>query len=126
MSEETKDKHTPGDWNVEIYQDSADTRAARVWTDRPETEGGKANPDICHVYAIGDDGRLGGEMEANAKLISASPDLIAALFLCVWNYEDEIKQTDAWQRMHLGYVDREPTPSHIMHARAAIDKARNG
>ena len=79
MSGETKDKHTPGDWNIDIYQDGQDTRAARIWTDRPETEGCKANPDICHVYAIGDDGRPGGEMEANAKLIAASPDLLAAL-----------------------------------------------
>jgi hypothetical protein len=79
MSDETKDKHTPGDWHVEIYQDSADTRAARVWTDRPETDGCKANPDICHVYAIGDDGRPGGEMEANAKLIAAAPKLLACL-----------------------------------------------
>ena len=61
-----------------------------------------------------------------AKLTRAAPDLLAALELCVEAYEDEIKKTDAWQRMHLGYVDRESTPSHIMHARAAIDKARNG
>jgi hypothetical protein len=114
MSDETKDKHTPGDWHIEIYQDSQDTRAARIWTDRPETEGCKANPDICHVYAIGDDGRPGGEMEANAKLIAACPDLLAALVLCVENYENN------------GGLLKEGTPSHIMHARAAIDKARNG
>ena len=70
---------TPGPWEAYTFRDSEDTRAARVRVIRPETPGVKANPDICHVYAIGDDGRPGGEMEANAQLIAAAPDLLAAL-----------------------------------------------
>jgi len=66
------------------------------------------------------------EMRANGKLFAACPDLLAALILCVEDYEDDMQETEAWQMLHVGKVDLPPTPSHIMHARAAIDKARNG
>ena len=61
-----------------------------------------------------------------AKLTRAAPDLLEALELCVEAYEDELQENEAWQMLHVGNVDLPPTPSHIMHARAAIDKARNG
>lgn len=48
------------------------------------------------------------------NIVAACPDLLAALVLCVENYENN------------GGLLKEGTPSHIMHARAAIDKARNG
>ena len=50
----------------------------------------------------------------DAVLIAAAPDLLAALVLCVQDYEDN------------GGLLKEGTPSHIMAARAAIDKAING
>ena len=49
-----------------------------------------------------------------AKLTMAAPELLAALVLCVEDYEDN------------GGLLKDGTPSHIMAARAAIDKARNG
>ena len=61
-----------------------------------------------------------------ARLIKAAPDLLAALVLCVEDYERGMIETDAWQMLHIGKVERPPTPIHIMAARAAIAKAREG
>jgi hypothetical protein len=107
MSDETKDKHTPGPWSCKAIHNG---------------ETAILDPDRKRVVVVMD----WKEMEANAKLIAAAPELLAALVLCVQDYEDDLQKTDAWQKMHLGYVDRESTPSHIMAAQAAIDKARNG
>ena len=100
MSDETKDKHTPGPW---LWKDSG------LWADA----------DFVHTAGT-------PEFEANARMIAAAPDLLAALEHCVEAYEDELQENEAWQMLHVGNVDLPPTPSHIMHARAAIDKARNG
>ena len=57
---------------------------------------------------------MSDETKANARLVAAAPELLAALELCVEAYMND----GAWSE--------DGTPSHIMHARAAIDKARNG
>lgn len=54
--------------------------------------------------------------EANAKLICAAPELLAALEMCVKCYE-EIR--DAQPTGNLW-----PDPTHIFHAREAIKKAK--
>ncbi len=110
MSDETKDKHTPGPWisaGVHV-EDAHHHRCVADCNPRRESR-------VSTVEAL-----------RNSLLISASPDLLAALVLCVEDYEDELKENDAWQMLHVGKVERAPTPYHIMAARAAIDKARNG
>ena len=104
---ETKDKHTPGPWSCKAIHNG---------------ETAILDPDRKRVAVVMD----WKEMEANAKLIAACPDLLAALVLCVDDYEDDVRESEDWQMLHVGKVDLPPTPSHIMHARAAIDKARNG
>lgn len=76
---ETKtNSYTKGKWEVVFAKQKADVRTAFVFIQRPEGYGTKENPDICQVFAMGDDGREGEEMEANARLISAAPDLLEA------------------------------------------------
>jgi hypothetical protein len=72
-------KHTPGTWEAYSFRESEDVRGAMVRVMRPATDATRANPDICRVYAMGDDGRPGGEMEANARLIAAAPSMHEAL-----------------------------------------------
>jgi hypothetical protein len=67
--------HTKGKWEVLFVNENVDVRGAYVRAIRPATDYTKENPDICHVFAIGDDGRAGGEMEHNARLIAAAPDM---------------------------------------------------
>jgi hypothetical protein len=119
--------HTPGPWEAYSFRASEDTRGAMVRVMRPETEGTRANPDICRVYAMGDDGRPGGEMEANARLIAAAPetaaerdrlrhvnaDLLAAL-----------RELSEWMRSHTG--PRDGTHDMLCRACAALAKAEGG
>lgn len=69
-------EHTPGPWrvweSVGPIRDGADPKAATYWEvvhQRPEGADGKW---IAHVQDIGDE-------QANACLIAAAPDLLAAL-----------------------------------------------
>jgi hypothetical protein len=61
--------------------------------------------------------RTGKEMEANADLIAASPDLYAALETFVTDYVDLVESGDA------GFWDAETEPK-VIAARAALAKAR--
>ena len=92
---ETKDKFTAGPWSCKAIHNG---------------ETAILDPDRKRVAVVMD----WKEMEANAKLIAACPDLIAALVLCVEEYMNDGEWSDGG------------TPYHIMAARAAIDKARNG
>ena len=95
-------KITGGDWTAYTFQKSEDVRGAMVRIERPASDGMRANPDICEVFAIGDDGRRGGEMEANARLIAAAPELKDALADLVFDLaaigfdsEDSVSGADA-------------------------------
>ena len=114
MIDETKDKHTPGPW----FRSGCDG-CGDLWIETDKTP-------IASARSQGPTEELRAETKANAKLIAASPDLLAALVLCVEDYEDGLQDTDAWQMLHIGKVERPPTPIHIMAARAAIAKAREG
>ena len=103
-------KHTGGEWSIEMYQKPNGEWYAMVWADVDERSGCTANPDICKVYAMGD-GRK-GELQANARLIAAAPDLLESL-------------EEAWQIIQ-GW--EAATPIQIANAadkaRAVIAKAR--
>ncbi len=101
MSEETKDKFTPGPWTIVGTPDSK----GNLWIDSAKTV----------VATVQDNYHNKPELvAANAKLIASAPDLLAALVLCMEEY------------MNDGEWSEGGTPYHIMAARAAIDKARNG
>lgn len=61
-------KHTPGPWY-----------GVGAWVEHPDDD----TPDICNCNpgSMGQDGRSYKEMCANATLIAAAPDLLAALRL---------------------------------------------
>jgi hypothetical protein len=109
MSDETKDKHTPGPWEtgslmtrVEVLPDG--------W-----------NAPMC-IADCGTKNAPKSETErvANAKLIAASPDLLAALVLCVQDYEATVEN----YVKEFGAPPPWTTPYYVMSARAAIAKAK--
>ena len=73
--------HTPGDWTIEtiggdIYiQSSPDTDICRVFRPYPAT-GESGKPEVMQARA-----------EANARLIAAAPELLAALQSLVSHYD---------------------------------------
>jgi hypothetical protein len=92
-------KHTPGPWKRGIVSDSCSTGGdiAYIW---PESNG--------HTLA-----RVqGGNVTANSLLISAAPDLLAAL-----QYVTDILSSS------IAPDDYEPFRACISQARAAISKA---
>ena len=60
---------TPGPWRVLSFAASKDCRNSFVYSPR-FTDGTRNSPDICRVFTTCEDERPGGEMEANARLIS--------------------------------------------------------
>jgi hypothetical protein len=71
-------KHTPGPWGV----DGTNALGAYgVWTDyavNPGHDGAGYPVQVCSVRVGGENSRPREERDANARLISASPDLLAA------------------------------------------------
>ena len=104
MSDETKNEFTPGPWTVDRL---------RIIRNGTQPTGLFNVADCADPTANQRDGNI-EERIANAKMIAANTDMFAALVLCVEDYEDN------------GGLLKEGTPIHIMAARAAIDKARNG
>lgn len=81
-------KHTPGPWLVARHQRSGAHRVTLTPDD--------ANGDICNVLAcLG--ARTSAEVEANAYLIAAAPELLEAL--------EYIKKTAVLDREHLRVID---------------------
>lgn len=99
--------HTPGPWK---------TYRGAVWSTHesvsgPVTKGMRTN----HVCAISERLKMpDGEREANARLIAAAPDMLAAL-------EAIISQMDQGGQGATQVFNRDAC---IQHARAAIAKAR--
>jgi hypothetical protein len=70
----TNTKHTPGPWHFRALPDDCHVVESRAWN--PADGGSAANLDVCdgqtiHVY--------GKQAAADAALIAAAPDLLAAL-----------------------------------------------
>ena len=61
--------HTPGEWVVDEFYEDAGCYRIRA-----------ADENICHVHAFVPHGST-PEADANARLIAAAPDLLAALKL---------------------------------------------
>jgi hypothetical protein len=75
--------HTPGPWLLSTYSHGPfKGRAAGVYVD----EGDDGENDICEIPQWCG---AGDEQEANARLIAAAPDLLAALKHMVGVVEDE-------------------------------------
>ena len=69
---------TPGPWLIADYGNShGDADMLTVWVERAETHDTCENPDICRVFQI--DGDRSETKFANARLIAAAPELLAAL-----------------------------------------------
>lgn len=66
-------KHTPGPWTVEPPSD----QTPHIWITAP-TSSGVAKIETCN-YDDGQGERLTDEDFANARLIAAAPDMLAAL-----------------------------------------------
>lgn len=74
----TEPKHTAGPWTCKYFE--GDHGRATIEKDRGKDNTGFFLPiaSVCQVYSLGRGGRATPEAEANACLISAAPDLLAA------------------------------------------------
>lgn len=95
-------KHTPGPWTVEPPSE----QTPHIWITAP-TSSGVAKIETCN-YDDGQGERLIDEDFANARLISAAPDLLDALIM-VRDADEDCRQ---------GGLPTIPAP-----ARAKIDRA---
>jgi len=97
-------KYTPGPWAF-IVPDGVSVRHPQVYSD---------TGPICNATWLGD-GRL-KELEANARLIAAAPDLLEALIAMV-----EIAE------LTIGWLPTPPSADGpLIKARAVITKATGG
>lgn len=84
-------RHTPGPWHAAQYPRSHAWHVTRT--------PGNARGDICNVLA-GLGAQLDEQVAANARLIAAAPDMLAALFDCrraleIANFTQELAVVDA-------------------------------
>ena len=103
----SESKHTPGPWKVSPTDDTVviDATGAEV----AAIDGDYNDPDTWP------------QMEANARLIAAAPDLLDAL----QNLLDEAEDVFVCMADATG-IDRHNYPSAFKAARAALAKAENG
>lgn len=101
-------KHTPGPWVVNASENGL------VWVD-----GDSETVSICDLYHRHKDGEFISKenVKANARLISAAPDMYEALSLLMRIMQAE----DPWDRENLGSMNEA-----CMKARAALSKAEGG
>ena len=95
-------QHTPGPWNY--HELKPGNRNAFHVRNREISRG------VCEVSASKWESTSADELEANARIISAAPELLAALLAFVAQYEGS------------GHDERERRPEMIL-ARQAIAKA---
>lgn len=108
MKTQTKTQHTPGPWNVERSSPGDTSNCAKAGC-RAAVRG-QVGPDICWVKVYDDE--VSRNWEANARLIAAAPDLLAAL------------ETILNQRADGAKVSREEWQAATEAARAALAKAK--
>jgi hypothetical protein len=96
--------HTPGEWT----------------TDRLDPEGIAIYADHRRIALVNDEI---DEVDANAKLIAAAPDLLAALKAALPYLEHSVKFYRYQQAGHEFWPNREEAEGNITEARAAIAKA---
>jgi hypothetical protein len=120
MNKESNEQHTPGPWTIPHFVTAFDSR------EKPTVHGETHAPQCVCGYVFADaqrgmgsicDVRFGGENEpleiavANARLIAAAPELLAALQkLMPFCDEGDVEIETEWQRA-------------VADARAAIAKA---
>lgn len=102
---EKQTKWTPGPWGIGTSADHMP--AVTVPVHRSEGSGFV----VAHINRLPRMGSVHGDMDANARLIAAAPDLYEALVQMVQTYWEEAK-------------DYEPPPSMVQAAKRAIAKAR--
>ena len=106
-------KPTPGPWHVDPHPEGAVQIDVCSWF----SHAGGEVISVNWIALCDNDNLVGapGENEANARLISAAPDLLAAL-------KDALKTIEAWHGPIAWqiYLDHAPEMKRI---RAAIDKA---
>jgi hypothetical protein len=100
-------KHTPGPWSVYVHDDH---------TECPGIESDVVSivvfdQELAGGNQAGVQGRTVAECRANARLIAAAPDLLAALVACL----EIMRQSEPW--------DRAKAADHYEIARAAIARA---
>lgn len=71
-------KHTPEPWETTAHSKSTDFEPRHCTVTAPHADGRKIHKLIAIVYY----GETDAEREANARLITAAPELLAALELC--------------------------------------------
>lgn len=85
-------KHTPGPWSAELLNKSQSNEHWRIGN----TEAGNDIVAECTDYASDP-----GERDANARLIAAAPELLAACqaFVEAWDKSLQLEKTDVALRM---------------------------
>ncbi len=108
----SKNAHTPGPW-------FSVKNGAYKWVESPAHT-------VCVFYQWNSDGSMSESEDAaaNARLISAAPDLLAALEtileICEVGDEDRIREFAE----NIGYHETYIVAGHIAAAKAAISKAK--
>ena len=103
----TASEHTPGEW----------TLGKGLFTVR-EAADSSFSGFICRTRIAGEPHRTDGEDHANARLIAAAPDLLAAL-------EESLTWMETYQRQ-TGTAEHGPLGHSITKARAALARAKGG
>lgn len=110
--------HTPGPWRATTTHGIDDSEPFQVWCD-------DIGAAVAHVYRRSEcrDGRGLGEQAANAALIAAAPELLAALEECEMVLTKNIDWQNATNPM-ARYANGNAGIIKVRdHARAAIAKA---
>jgi hypothetical protein len=101
MSATTATTHTPGPWEVDGNKALG---AYGVWTSyatHPGHNGAGYPSQVCSVYSGNKSDFDRQTRDANARLIAAAPDLLAAcqLVLRRWTFDSHQQHTHSWHDM---------------------------